>query len=486
MISHSPARNSLLRGQKFAPLLLFCSSVLGPSALAQDQPVRQTSDALHQMSKSFENLVRKVSPAVVEVLVTGYGTGEEDDQQPSSGVGRERSLGSGVIVDPDGYIITNFHVVKGADRVRVVLTPTVGDESQPIAMLKSKGRILNAQIVGVSKVIDLAVLKVDATGLPTLPLGRYDQIHKGQVVLAFGSPEGLENSVTFGLVSSVLRQPDPDDSMVYIQTDAAINPGNSGGPLVDVDGNVLGIDTFIYSKSGGNEGIGFAIPSGIVRYAYEEIRRFGRVRRRTIGADLQSLTPDLITGLGLSETQGVIVSDVDQGGPAETAGLHVQDLIVAIDGMPVDSVPIFVLSLYLRTSGDHVSLEVMRGPQKLTLHVPVIEPAHDLSRLADLSDPRKDLIPRLGIVGATITPDVAELLGGLRIRRGVIVTATVANRLAVDSGLQEGDVIHSFNRTQIKSVGDLRSAFGHLQPGDPAVLQIERNGKLTYLTFEME
>jgi len=438
------------------------------------------------MSKSFENLVRRVSPAVVEVLVTGYGTGEEDDQQPSSGVGRERSPGSGVIVDPDGYIITNFHVVKGADRVRVVLTPTVGDESQPIAMLKSKGRILNAQIVGVSKVIDLAVLKVDATGLPTLPLGRYDQIHKGQVVLAFGSPEGLENLVTFGLVSSVLRQPDPDDSMVYIQTDAAINPGNSGGPLVDVDGNVLGIDTFIYSKSGGNEGIGFAIPSGIVRYAYEEIRRFGRVRRRTIGADLQSLTPDLITGLGLSETQGVIVSDVDQGGPAETAGLHVQDLIVAIDGMPVDSVPIFVLSLYLRTSGDHVSLEVMRGPQKLTLHVPVIEPAHDLSRLADLSDPRKDLIPRLGIVGATITPDVAELLGGLRIRRGVIVTATVANRLAVDSGLQEGDVIHSFNRTQIKSIGDLRSAFGHLQPGDPAVLQIERNGKLTYLTFEME
>jgi len=143
LISHSPARNSLLRGQKFAPLLLFCASVLGPSALAQGQPVRQ----------------------------------------PSGGVGRERSLGSGVIVDPDGYIITNFHVVKGADRVRVVLTPTVGDESQPIAMLKSKGRILNAQIVGVSKVIDLAVLKVDATGLPTLPLGRYDQIHKGQVVL---------------------------------------------------------------------------------------------------------------------------------------------------------------------------------------------------------------------------------------------------------------------------------------------------------------
>jgi len=486
LIFEPPAWNSLRRAAKFVPRLLFCALLFGPSAQAQDQPNRQTSDALHQMSKSFENLVRRVSPAVVEVLVTGYGTGDEDDQQASGAVGRERSLGSGVIVDPDGYIITNHHVVKGADRVRVVLTPTIGDESQPVALLKSKGRILNAQIVGVSKAVDLAVLKVEATGLPTLPLGRYDQIHKGQVVLAFGSPEGLENSVTFGLVSSVLRQPDPDDSMVYIQTDAAINPGNSGGPLVDVDGNVLGIDTFIYTKSGGNEGIGFAIPSGIVRYAYEEIRRFGRVRRRTIGADLQSLTPDLVAGLGLSESQGVIVTDVDPGGPAETAGLHVQDVIVAMDGLAVDNVPIFALSLYLRTSGDRVSLDVMRGSQKLTLHVPVIEPARDLSRLADLSDPRKDLIPRLGIVGATITPEVAELLGGLRIPRGVIVTATVANRLAVDSGLQDGDVIHSLNRAPIKTVGDLRTAFGRLQPGDPAVLQIERNGKLTYLTFEME
>jgi serine protease Do len=486
LIFDPPPANSRLRAANFAFGLLFCALILGATARAQDQPDRQTSDALHQMSKSFENLVRRVSPAVVEVLVTGYGASEEDDQQTSGPLARERSLGSGVIVDPDGYIITNLHVVKGADRVRVVLTPAVGAESQPAAMLKSKGRILNAQIVGVSKAIDLAVLKVEATGLPTLSLGRYDQIHKGQVVLAFGSPEGLENSVTFGLISSVLRQPDPDDPMVYIQTDAAINPGNSGGPLVDVDGNVLGIDTFIYTKSGGNEGIGFAIPSGIVRYAYDEIRRFGRVRRRTIGADLQSLTPYLVAGLGLPENQGVIVSDVDPGGPAETAGLHVQDVIVAMDGQPVDSVPIFALSLYLRTSGDRVSLEVMRGSQKLTLHVPVIEPAHDLSRLADLSDPKKDLIPHLGIVGATITPGVAELLGGLRTPRGVIVTTTVANRSAVDSGLQDGDVIHSLNRTLIKSVDELRAAFGRLEPGDPAVLQIERNGKLTYITFEME
>ena len=276
---------------------------------------------MREMSSSFEALVKRVSPAVVEVLVTGYGSEEEDDEKGSSAVGRERSLGPGVIIDPEGYIVTNFHVVKGADRVRVVLTPTVSEDSQATSMLKSKGRILGARIVGVSKTVDLAVLKVEATRLPTLPLARYDHLHKGEIVLAFGSPEGLENSVTFGLVSSVLRQPDPDDPMGYIQTDAAINPGNSGGPLVDVDGNVVGIDTFIYTKSGGNEGIGFAIPSGIVRYAYEQIRKYGRVRRRTIGADLQSLTPDLAGGLGLTDTPGVVVSDVEPGGPAEHAGL---------------------------------------------------------------------------------------------------------------------------------------------------------------------
>jgi serine protease Do len=439
------------------------------------------------MSASFESLAHHVSPAVVEILVTGVGSDEEDedDKGPSS-VGRERSLGSGVIIDTDGYIITNNHVVKGADRVRVVLTPSSADESQPAGVVRTKRRILNARIVGVSKTIDLAVLKVEATGLPTLPFARYDRLHKGQIVLAFGSPEGLENSVTFGVISSVLRQPDPDDPMVYIQTDAAINPGNSGGPLVDADGNVVGIDTFIYTKSGGNEGIGFAIPSGIVRYAYEQIRTYGRVRRRTIGAELQTLTPDMAAGLGFGDLTGVIVSDLDPDGPAERAGLHIGDLIQNIDGLPVDNVALFTLSLYLRTTSDKVNLQVIRGTKPLTITVAVAEPRHDASRLAELSDPAKNLIPRLGIVGATVTPEVTEVVGGTRRPSGVLVTATVANRLAVDSGLQEGDIIHSLNRTPIKSMDDLRAAFSQLKPGDPAAMQVERNGRLTFLTFEME
>ena len=469
-------------------LLLVVALVVLPTPLfSQDALAKPKSDAIHEMSAAFEGLVRSVSPAVVEVLVTGYATSEEDDEPTTpSSVGRERSLGSGVIIDPDGYIVTNYHVVKGADRVRVVLTPPVSDDSQPTAMLKSKGRTLNARVVGVSKVIDLAVLKVEATSLPTLPLARYEHLHKGQLVLAFGSPEGLENSVTFGVVSSVLRQPDPDDPMVFIQTDAAINPGNSGGPLIDADGNVVGIDTFIYTKSGGNEGIGFAIPSGIVRYAYEQIRKYGRVRRRTIGADLQTLTADLAGGLGLVDIPGVIVSDVEPGSSAERAGLRMMDVVEAIDGMPVDNVALFTLSLYLRTTGDKANLQILRNGKRLNLDVPVFEPHNDISRLTELSDPSKDLIPRLGIIGATITPQAAELVSGLRISSGVLVTATVASRLAVDSGLQEGDVIHALNRTAIRSVDELRNAFNRLKPGDPAALLVERNGKFTFLTFEME
>src|SRR3984957_11472518 len=401
----------------FAALLL----ILAPAAKAQSaspasnpqNPIAtdKSLDLMRQMSASFESLVKRVSPAVVEVQVTGFGSTDEDeedsDNDSKSSIGRQRSLGSGVVVDPDGYIITNYHVVKGAERVRVILTPqTTG--SQPTSSLKSRGKVLPARIVGFSKLIDLAVLKIEATNLPTLQIGRYEKIQKGQLVLAFGSPEGLENSVSMGLVSSVLRQTDPDDTMVYIQTDAAINPGNSGGPLVDADGNVVGIDTFIYTKSGGNEGIGFAIPSGIVRYAYEQIRKYGRVGRRSIGADVQSLTPDLAQALGLSADVGVIVSDVYAESSAAQAGLKIEDVIVALDGFPVDNVPLFTLGLYLVNQSDSAKITVLRAGKKIDMVLPIYEP-RDAARLSELGDPTKDVIPRLGIVGATITPEAAEI-----------------------------------------------------------------------------
>jgi serine protease Do len=475
-----------------APKCIFLALilVLAPAAKAQNAqaPVTtdKTADLMRQMSASFETLVKRVSPAVVEVQVTGFGSDDDEDSDSdskSSSIGRQRSLGSGVVVDPDGYIITNYHVVKGAERVRVIITPQ--SNGSPTSSLKSRGKILPARIVGFSKLIDLAVLKIEATGLPTLQIGRYEKIQKGQLVLAFGSPEGLENSVSMGLVSSVLRQTDQDDSMVYIQTDAAINPGNSGGPLVDADGNVVGIDTFIYTKSGGNEGIGFAIPSGIVRYAYEQIRKYGRVRRRSIGADIQSLTPDIAQALGLTADVGVIVSDVFPEGPAAKAGLQIEDVIVALDGFPVDNVPLFTLGLYLMNHSDSANVSVVRAGKKLDITLPIYEP-HDAARLSELGDPTKDVIPRLGIVGATVNPEVVDILGDMRIPSCVLGTSIVADRLAVDSGLSVGDVIHSLNRKQIKTVDELRTTFTALKPGDPAALQVERNGKLTYVTFDME
>ncbi len=359
--------------------------------------------------------------------------------------------------------------------------------SQPTSFLKSRGKVLPARIVGFSKNIDLAVLKVEATGLPTLQIGHYDKIQKGQLVLAFGSPEGLENSVSMGLVSSVLRQTDPDDTMVYIQTDAAINPGNSGGPLVDADGNVVGIDTFIYTKSGGNEGIGFAIPSGIVRYAYEQIRKYGRVRRRSIGADVQSLTPDLAQALGLhARHRRHRLRRFPRRPRRRNAGLKIEDVIVSLDGFPVDNLPLFTLGLYFVNHSDSAKVTVVRAGKKLDLVLPIYEPRNDAARLSELGDPTKDVIPRLGIVGSNVTPEVAEIIGELRIPSGVLVTSIVADRLAVDSGLSAGDIIHSLNRKPVKTVEELRAAFTALKPGEPAAMQVERNGKLTYVTFEME
>jgi serine protease Do len=477
-------------GTRSAAIAALALASFAPPAAAQAPASSAVSErgteATQELSRTFESLAKRVSPAVVEVIVIGYGAVDEGDSSGSSPLGRARGVGAGIIVDPDGYIITNYHVVKGAARVRVQITPTPVGDLQAYSQLTTRGRVFPARVLGFSKQIDLAVLKIEATGLPTIPIGRYTKLQKGEIVLAFGSPAGLENSVTLGLVSSVLRQPDPNDPTIYVQTDAAINPGNSGGPLIDLDGNLVGINTFIYSKSGGNEGIGFAIPGGIARYVYEQIRKYGRVRRRTIGADLQTLTPELTEGLNLKLEDGVIVSDVAADSTAEHAGLRIGDVIVSVDGAPMNSVPLFELSLYMNDTADFVKLGVMRGDNKLELKVPVYEPANDPDHLFELADPTKDLIPRLGIIGLTVNADVESFLGSPRIQGGVVVAALVADKLAVDSGLAAGDIIHTLKGVPITSVANLRDAFNALKPGEAASMQIERGGRLTYLSFEMD
>ncbi|HXE65402.1 MAG TPA: trypsin-like peptidase domain-containing protein [Rhodanobacteraceae bacterium] len=449
-----------------------------------------TQDAapLHAMSHAFESLTSRISPAVVEILVNGYGPDDPEKASPDSPIGPVSSQGSGVIVDPNGYIVTNYHVVNGEQSVKVVITPQEGREPQAPAALRRRSRILPAKVVGYSKQADLAVLKVDATGLPTIAFAKYTQLQQGQLVLALGSPIGLQNSVSLGLVSSVLRQDDPESPMVYIQTDAAINPGNSGGALVDVDGNLVGINSSILTKSGGNEGIGFAIPSGIVQFVYDQIRQYGYVRNGYIGATVQAITPELAAALALPETSlhGVIVSDVFPDSPAAGAGLQPYDRIVSIDGADVDSVPAFAMNIYLRGNGDRVRLGVARGNKTLSIVVPVKEVKPGPSGLADLADPGKNLIPQLGIVGVDLSHDVADFVGQPRIDSGVVIAATTTDQRADDIGLQFGDIIHAVNAKPVADMDDLEAVLRDLKPGDQAVLQVERDGRLRLLTFAID
>jgi serine protease Do len=459
--------------------------LLGALVLLLGARAASGKDSLHQLNDSMEFLVHQVSPAVVQILVSGYGAVEQHGRTDTALIGRQRSLGSGVIVDPEGYIITNAHVVEGAVRVRVVLFSSENSNS-PHATLRSKPTTMEARVLGVHTETDLALLKIEASGLPSLPFGRYQDVHQGQMVFAFGSPEGLSNSVTMGVVSSVARQPDPDRPMVYIQTDAPINPGNSGGPLVDIEGKLVGINSYILTEGGGNEGIGFAIPSGVVRRIYQQLRKQGHVHREEIGASVQTITPTLAAGLGLPQDYGVIVSDVEPGGPADKAGLKVQDIVLTLDKRPVINVPQFAAAFQWREDPAPLQLEVVRALEKISLEVPVVEVQGDMDRLADSLDPVKDLVPQLGIIGMQIDRRVSAMLPDLRMASGVIVAARTVFGASADSGLETGDVIHELNGVTIISLETLSTGIKQIKPGDPVVLQIERDGHLQYLAFEME
>jgi serine protease Do len=305
------------------------------------------------------------------------------------------------------------------------------------------------------------------------------------VVFAFGSPEGLQNSVTMGVVSSVARQTDPDSPLVFIQTDAPINPGNSGGPLVNVDGELVGLNTFILSSGGGNEGLGFAIPSAIVAYAYPQLRRYGHVHRGVTGLSVQAITTSLAEGLKLPADGGVIVSDVAPGSPADAAGLRVQDIITGIDGRPADNLPSIGTRLFMRHGGDQIRLDVLRGADKLSFDVLVVELPHEIDRLADLADPNKSLVSKLGIVGVEIDSKLAAKLPGLRVPSGVIVAARAATS-NVDTSLNSGDVIHQVNGVPVETMAGLRAAVDHLAPNSSVVLQIEREGRLMFVSFQLD
>ena len=449
-------------------------------------------DQLKTLSSSIEALSNRVNGAVVQVFATGYAFGGDDEEGAASTAGlvtKQRSSGSGVIVSSDGYIVTNNHVVQNARRVRVQIAPPASEK--PVADAAAPGpglmraKLLEATVVGTDREIDLAILKVTSpVQLPTLKLADSEQLKQGQIVLAFGNPRGLENSVSMGVVSSVSRQVKPDDQMTYIQTDAPINPGNSGGPLVNSNGEVVGINTFILTQSGGSEGIGFAIPSNVVDSVYKQILKDGHVHRGEIGVNAQSITPELAAGLGLKQDWGVILSDVDPDGPAAHSGLKPGDIVVSLDGKPIADARQFQIGLYRVALNASVNIGAIRDADRFSAQVKVTEREDDPFRFLDLVKPEANRVPKLGIIGVEITKELAKVLPDTRKPYGVIVAARSGDsEYGGQGGLRLGDVIYSVNNTPVSSLDALRGAVDRLKVTDPLVIQIERGGKLMYLTL---
>jgi serine protease Do len=464
-------------------LTVLVAAPLGATpASAQERPA---DNALRKLNESVDALIKKVSPSVVQILVTGYGPVESSERGNTAVViGRQRAIGSGFVVDPEGYVLTNAHVVNGAQRVQIVV-PAANNDNSLQSILAARTNIVPARVVGVARDADLALLKVDNVKLSSLRLANYRNLRQGELVLAFGSPEGLRNTVTLGVVSSVARQIDPDSPMVYIQTDAPINPGNSGGPLVNVDGEVIGVNTFILSQSGGNEGLGFAIPSSVVGQIYQQLRKFGHLHRTEIGIGIQTITPVMAAALNLPHSYGVIVSDVLPNTPAAAAGIRIGDVLLSIDGRLADSVPYVSFRLMSVNSGEKVHIELLRGKERLAFDVPVAERPDNMDQITSLADPEKNLVRPLGILGVEIDQKIAGMAPELRDPYGIIVAAR-STEASGDIPLNSGDVIRTLNGEPMTTLQRLRDALKGLSPGAPVVLQIQREDRLLFIAFTLE
>jgi serine protease Do len=456
---------------------LLLAALLPAVAAAQTVAPAPAARDLTGLSRDLQALSDRVKPAVVQILTTGFAAADGK-------LVKQRATGSGVILDSDGYVITNAHVVQSARRIQVALAGLASGPPEARSILKPAGRLVGAVVVGTDTETDLAVLKLDEKGLPFLTLGDSEALRPGQLVLAFGSPLGLENSVTLGIVSAVARQIRPESRMIYVQTDASINPGNSGGPLVDGEGRVVGINTMILSQSGGNEGIGFAAPSNIVRYVFDQIRRTGRVHRGEIGVRVQTVTPALAEGLGLRQPWGVVAADVPPDGAAARVGLRVGDLIVKLDGKAMENARQLEVDLYPRPPGGKVNLEVLRGAERLTFVVPIEERPRDPARFADRVSPDRNAVAELGVLALDLDDSIALLLPPLRAKAGVVVAT--ANARASSDPLQPGDVIYSVNQDPVTGVESLRQALARVRPNAPMVLKVERDGELRFVVVEPE
>jgi serine protease Do len=374
----------------------------------------------------------------------------------------QQGLGTGVIVSEDGYVLTNNHVVRGADEVTVTL---------------SDDRALKAKIVGTDAKTDLAVLKIEARDLVPAALGDSDQAEVGDWVLAIGSPFGLDQTVTAGIISAKGRHMRIAEYEDFIQTDAAINPGNSGGPLVNLQGQVIGINTAIASRSGGYQGVGFAIPSNMVTMVKDAILKQGHVQRGRLGALIQNLNEDLAKSFGYDSSKGVLVGDVLKDSPAEKAGLKTGDIVVKFNGRSVETADQLRNAVAATPPGTKAEVVFFRDgkQQKLSLTIGELED----ERVAATDSPRGESPTPWGLSVQTLTPELARQLGADRDEQGVVITDVEPGSTAARVGLRPKDTIVSVGNTPVRSVREFREAVDKAGAGGGIRLQVKReDGRL--------
>jgi serine protease Do len=435
---------------------------------------------LGSLSRSFEALSRERQPSVVQVLASGYHA--VHTRSAGTVLTKRRVTGSGVIVSQDGDIITNAHVVRGAKTIHVRLAPVELPGQQSI--VTQERDLIEANLIGLDFQTDLAVIRVEGMKLKPAPLGASEKVEPGQIVLAFGNPLGLQGSVTMGVVGAKARQLRRDDPMIYIQTDAPINPGNSGGPLVNTAGEVVGINTFILSQSGGSQGLGFAVPSNVVKAVYTRLKTSGRVQRGMIGARAQTINAVLASGLKLPRSRGVVVANVIPASPADKAGIREGDIITQIDGKTMENARDYDITLYLKEIGSTAKVRFLRGDSEREASVEVVERPYTLESLAESFGAEENLIPKLGVLAINLTAELQFLVPQAREGGGILVATSFSDGPVHD--LSGGDIVRQLNGREVRTVKELKKALDELHYGAPVVLVAERAGTRRFVTLEAE
>ncbi|MGA9073359.1 MAG: Do family serine endopeptidase [Candidatus Sulfotelmatobacter sp.] len=460
----------------------------GPVASPTATPLDDNSvGALLSLDQAMETLAARVTPAVVNVAVTSHAKSEMADGQmpqlpegvppmfgpffnrpmkPQSQI--EHGIGSGVLISPDGYIVTNNHVIDGAVDIRVTLKDR---------------RILTAKLIGADPLTDLAVIKVDGTNLPNAPWGNSTALRPGQTVLAFGNPFGFRFTVTRGIVSG-LNRPNPFSRNgrspgSFIQTDAAINPGNSGGPLVDARGEVIGINTFLVSSSDSFSGMGFAIPTQIVRPTVEALIRDGKVHHGYMGIGISDVTPENAKFFHIDNNEGAIITQVEPDSPAAKAGLKVGDVITELDGQKVSDASQLQIEVGQKVPGSSIKLEVLRDGRNVNVPVTLEEMGsrdHEGKESASNSNGK----PRWGLGLTDMTPELREQLQASNDVHGAIVEQVQPGSAADNAGLQRGDVIVEVDRHPVQNAADVQKALSSVPKGQDALVLVWSSGGSTF------